>query len=77
MEAVEHIDNKRAKYLEELKPPSPAIYHSQAVLDLLKENREPDRAARFEGMRVSFRGENRGIQAAQYNGSIRFSFPSR
>ncbi|CAG8078713.1 unnamed protein product [Penicillium salamii] len=76
MEAVEQMDNKRAKYLDELKQPEPVIYHSQAILELLKEKREPNRAARFEGMRVSFSGENRGIQAAEYHGSMgRFTFP--
>ncbi|KAJ5033162.1 hypothetical protein NUH16_003078 [Penicillium rubens] len=76
MEAAEKMDNKRAKYLDELTQPEPAIYHSRVILELLKEKREPNRAARFEGMRVSFGGENRGIQAAEYHGSMgRFTFP--
>jgi hypothetical protein len=57
------MDNLRAKYLDEVKQPKAAIYHSQGILDLLKGNREPDRAARFGGMHVSFGRENRGIQA--------------
>jgi hypothetical protein len=68
-EAIEQMD-KRAKYWDEMKGPGPAIYHSRALLDLLKENRVSDRAARFGGMRVSFGGENRGIQAAEYHGSM-------
>lgn len=77
MEASEQVDSKRAQYSKKLEPPSPAIYHSQAVLDLLKGIQEPHPAARFEDMRVSFRGENRGIQAAEYHGSIHFTSPSR
>jgi hypothetical protein len=75
-EAIEQMDNKRAKYWDEMKRPGPAIYHSRALLNLLKENRVPDRAARFGGMHVSFGGGNRGIQAAEYHGSMgRFTFP--
>ncbi|CAG8132514.1 unnamed protein product [Penicillium nalgiovense] len=75
-EAIEQMDTKRAKYWDEMKQPGPAIYHSQAVLDILKGNRVPDRALRFGGMHVSFGGENRGIQAAEYHGSMgRFTFP--
>jgi hypothetical protein len=54
---------QRVKYWDEMKQPGPAIYHCQAVLDQLKGNRVPDRAARFGGMHVSFGGENRGMQA--------------
>ncbi|CAG7920468.1 unnamed protein product [Penicillium olsonii] len=75
MEAVEQMDNLRAKYLGELKQLEATIYLSQAFLDLLKRNREPDRAARFGGMHVRLGGENRGIQAAEYHGNMgRFTF---
>lgn len=64
------MDNLRVKYLNEVKQPEAAIYHSQAILDLLKKNREQDRAPRFGGMHVRFGGENRGIQAAEYHGNM-------
>ena len=70
------MDNLRAKYSDELKQPEATIYHSQAILDLLKKNREQDHASRFGGMHVRFGGENRGIQAAEYHGNMgRFTFP--
>ncbi|CAG7966417.1 unnamed protein product [Penicillium salamii] len=79
-EAIEQMDKLRAKYLDELKQLEAAIYHSQVILDLLKRNSEPDLAARFEGMHVSFGGENRGIQAVEYcimEGRNVLPFPSR
>jgi hypothetical protein len=75
-EAIEQMDNTRAKYRDEMKQPGSAIYHSQVVLDLLKRNHGPDRAAKFRDIHVSFGGENRGIQAVEYNGRTeRFTFP--
>ncbi|CAI7613167.1 unnamed protein product [Penicillium viridicatum] len=75
-EAIEQMDNKRAKYWDEMKQPGPAIYHSLALLDLLKGNCVPDRTPRFGGTHVSFGGENRGIQAVEYHGSMgHFTFP--
>ncbi|CAG8092933.1 unnamed protein product [Penicillium salamii] len=75
-ETIEQMENLRAKYLDEVKQPKAAIYHSQAIFDLLKGNRELDRAARFGGMHVSFGGENRVIQAVEYHGGTeRLNFP--
>lgn len=69
------MDNKRAWYWDKTKRPRPAIYHLKAFLDKLKGDRETDHASRFGGMHVRFGGENRGIQAAEYHGSIgRFIF---
>lgn len=48
-----------------MKQPELATYHFQAVLDLLKENPEPDRAARFGGMHVIFGGASCGTQAVE------------
>jgi hypothetical protein len=76
-DAVEQMD-KIAKDWDEMKGPGPAIYHSRALLDLLKENRVSDRVARFGGMHVSFGGANSVIQAAKYRGSMgSFTFFSR
>lgn len=70
------MDNLRAKYSDELKQPEAAVYYSRAALEILKAKRVPDRAARFEGMHVSFGGENRGIQAVEYHGRTgRITFP--
>lgn len=62
------MGNKRAKYWDYMKRPGPARYYSRALLDLLRENRVPNRAARFGGMHVSFAGDYRYIQTVEYHG---------
>ncbi|KAJ6175200.1 hypothetical protein N7485_005005 [Penicillium canescens] len=50
-EAIEEVGNKRFKNGNGM---SPAIYHSQAVLNLLKDTREPGAAAASGDMHVRF-----------------------
>ncbi|KAJ5654974.1 hypothetical protein N7490_001977 [Penicillium lividum] len=69
-EAMEQLGNKRAKYRNKAEQPGPAIYHSQAVLDVLRRNCEPDGATSSGGMHVSFGGENYGTQLFEYHGSM-------
>ncbi|KAK4981168.1 hypothetical protein LTR66_010180 [Elasticomyces elasticus] len=45
-EAIEKMDNLSAKFLDKLKQHEAAIYRSQAVLEIFKAKRMPDRAAR-------------------------------
>jgi hypothetical protein len=55
---------------------SQAIYHSQAVLNSLKDTREPGATAASGDMHVRFGGGNRGIQVAAYHGSMEhLAFP--
>ncbi|KAJ5559408.1 hypothetical protein N7513_001807 [Penicillium frequentans] len=70
IEALEQLGNKRAKYRNNAEQPGPAIYHSQAVLDVLRRNCEPDGATSSGSMHVSFGGENHGIQIFEYHGSM-------
>ncbi|KAJ6038914.1 hypothetical protein N7499_003199 [Penicillium canescens] len=65
-EAIEAVGNKRFKNADGM---SPAIYHSQAVLNLL-DTREPGAAAASGDMHVRFGGGNRGIQVAEYHGNM-------
>lgn len=55
--------------MKESRPRGLAIYHSQVTVDLLKKDREPDRATKYGNMCVSFDGENNGVQAGVYDGS--------
>jgi hypothetical protein len=54
---MEQLGNKRTKYRNKAEQPGPAIYHSQAVLDVLRRICEQDRATSFGGVHMSFDGE--------------------
>ncbi|OQD72701.1 hypothetical protein PENANT_c224G01029 [Penicillium antarcticum] len=47
----------------------------EAILNSMKDTREPDCATAFGDMHVSFGGGNRGIRAAEYRGSMHLTFP--
>jgi hypothetical protein len=71
-DAIKEMGDKRFKNANGM---SQAIYYSQAVLNLFKDTCEPAAAAGFGDMHVSFGGGNRGIQAAEYRGSMHLTFP--
>jgi hypothetical protein len=62
-EAIEQLCNMRAMYRPEM-----AIYHSQAVLDLLRKGNEADHMIGSGRMHLSFGGENDDIRAVKYTG---------
>ena len=75
-EAMDQLSEMEAKYGARAEQPGLAIYHSQAVLSLLKRRYEPGCKARSGGMRVRFGKGNRGVQAVEYYGSMgHSSFP--
>lgn len=73
---MEQLGNKRAKYRNEAEQPGPALYHSQAVLDVLRRICEQDRATSSGEVHISFGGENHGTQLFEYHDSMgRLKFP--
>lgn len=73
---MEQLGNKRAKYRNEAEQPGSALYHSQAVLDVLRKICEQDRATSSGGVHISFDGENHGFRIFENHGSMgRLNFP--
>jgi len=73
---MEQLSNKRSKYRNEAEQLGPALYHSQAVLDVLRRICEQDHATSSEEVHISFDGENSDFRIFENHGSMgRLNFP--